>query len=266
MLKSAIINYIIYIKQFFKCLAIISLSIIVFYIVFQISFHLPIKNADIEHYNAFIEAMELYISTITTEGIFSSDFLGNTLSDVLEIFRETNPDINIGTGLILLSALIIVGAFVLSQAFCRKAIRDDVKNRDTIPLFIQVLFKSFLNIVFWVTFFFITLNWFYAIILLPIVLVVGEAFKVLIYTWFVYFRKYRITQVVNIRNSIRLVFTNAVLMYLHSLLFIYLSPYLSLYMLLLLALSFFAYASTITEFTATRYFLSERKQRHLEIA
>ncbi len=266
MLKAALINYIIYFRKFIKCLVIISLSILLFYIVFNLTVYLPIKNGDRIVYEQFVEAIELYASNLTPSVIFSSDFMSKSIQYVIDVFEATNPNLNMSTILIIFSSLIIVGAFVYSQFDCKRSIKEKIRNKDTANVMKQILIKTILNIVFWVVFFIITYYWFFAIFLLPLVLVLIEAFKTLITTWYIYFRKYRIFQFVNLSNSIRIVLTNFVLMYLHALLFFYLAPHISFYLLLLLALASFAYTSSITEFTATKYFISKRKSHQLEIA
>lgn len=266
MLKAALINYIVYFKKFIKCLFIISLAVFLFYVVFNLTVYLPIKNGDREIYNNFVEAVELYVTNLTPSAIFSADFMSKSLKYVADVFEATNPDLNAATILIVFSSLIIVSAFVYSQFDCKRSIKERIKNKDTVHVIKQIIIKSVLNIAFWILFFIITYYWFFAIFLLPFILVLIEAIKTLITTWYIYFRKYRIFQFVNISNSIRIVVTNFVLMYLHALAFFYLAPHISLYLLLLLALTSFAYTSSITEFTATKYFISKRSSNKLDIA
>lgn len=265
LLKAALINYVLYFKKFIKCLIIISLSVLLFYIVFNLTVYLPIKNDDREIYSQFVDAMELYITNLTASAIFSADFMSKTIEYVRLVFEATNPDLNAATILIVFSSLIIIGAFVYSQLDCKKSIKERIKNKDTVNVVKQILIKSILNIAFWILFFIITYYWFFAIFLLPFILVIIEAFKTLISTWYIYFRKYNFFQFVNLGNSIRIVITNFVLMYLHALIFFYLAPHISLYFLLLLALTSFAYTSSITEFTATKYFISKRKSNKLDM-
>lgn len=265
MLRSAIVNYIKYFRKFFKCFFIISFSIILFYIVFSLSIYLPIKNNDLEIYNSFIEDMEFYISNISGADFFTSDFLSRTSKDLLEIMSDIDVNLTAGTILIVISAVIVLGAFLFSKYDCKRTIRNDVKNKDTAMVLTQNIFKLLINVVFWGLFFILTYYWFYAIFVLPFVLLVFDAFKILIYTWYVYFRKYSIKQFLTLKSSLNLVVTNVVILYLHSMLFIFLSSYLTVYMLLLLALSFYAYTTTVTEFTATKYFIKKRQQRDLSI-
>ncbi len=266
MLIAALKNYIKYFRKYFKCLAIISLSILLLYIIFNVTILIPIKNLDIDNYNSFYDTMQNYLEGLSISDIFSRSFLGDTVKDIYSIFNDANPSMNIGTILIVISLIIVIGAFVYSQFDCKRAIKDDVWNRDTAKVRKQVIFKTIVNALFWVVFLLITMYWGFAIVLLPFILVLLGAVKILLSTWYIYFKKYRFFQFVNFSNSIRLVVTNLILMYLHSVLFYYIAPHVSLYILLLLALSFFAYTSSVMEFTATKYFISKRKSHQLDIA
>lgn len=257
MFIAAFKNYVIYFKKFFKCFAIIFLSIVLFYTVFTLTVTLPFKNADLDSYNLFLDQMNYYIAQITIDEIFTTDFLSNTLKEIYEIFNSTNPDFNVGTGLIVISILLVVGAFFYSQIDCKNTIREDVSNKDTVNDIKRVIFKTILNGAVWVGFFILTYYWFYAIFILPFLILFNEALKILVSTWYIYFKKYKFTQIVNLKNCLRLIIANFLILYIHTMIFIYIAPYIKLYLLLILALAFFAYVTSIMEFTATKYFIDK---------
>lgn len=264
MFKSALFNYILYFKKFFKVLGIMCISLIIFYTIYNISGYLPFT--DMENYNTFIFKVMEYVDSVNTSMIFESTFLSDSSTYLYELFLESNPGFNWGTGLIIISSLIVVGAFSISYMDCKKTIKGDVRDRETLPNFFECLFRGLISAVSFLIYFIVSYYWPYAILYLPVMLIVGQSIKILLVTWFVYFRKYKILQFVNLKNTLRIIGVNVVLMYLHSLLFIYIGPYLSFYMLLLLALSFFSYTYTITQFTAIKYFLGKRKITGLTIS
>lgn len=266
MLIAAIKNYFKYFLKFFKILGIIFASIFIFYMVFELAIYLPIKKGDLDSYNTFVDQMEILLSGISIEEIFTSDFLSTTLKEVFDIFRSTNANITFGTVLVILSAGIVIGAFYYSQSDCKNAIRNDIKNRDTAKALERNIFNILLSAVFWVIIFAVTYYWFFAIFLLPFMMLLFESLKTLIYTWYVFFRKYKFFQIVSLPNCLRLLAVNFILLYLHIMLFLFLSPYLSVYVLLLLALSFYAYIFSVTQFTATKFFVEKRAHRELKIA
>ncbi len=266
MFIAAFQNYVIYFKKFFKCFAIIFLSIAIFYTVFTLTIHIPIKNADLNNYNTFLNEMQNYIANITVDEIFTTDFLSTTLKEIFSIFELSNPGFTAGTGLTILSIIIVLGAFVYSQIDCKNAIREDVSNKDTVNNIKRVIFKTIINGALWVAFFILTYYWFYAIFILPLIILLNEALKILLSTWYIYFKKYKFTQIVNIKNCLRLMIVNFIILYAHTMLFIYMAPYINIYLLLILALSFFAYVSSIMQFTATKYFIEKRYDRELKIA
>lgn len=263
LLKAATIHYWKYFSKFFKCFFILGLSIFCFYIVFQFTIVLPIKNTSVESYTIFIEEMEFYIQTIQADDIFNTGFLSDILLDVYQIFVKTNPKFNIGTFFVVLSSLIIIAAYAYVQIDCKKAIREDLTNRDTIKYILQIIFKTIINIGFAILIFIITINWLWSIFFLPFILSFFNAIKTLLFTWIIYFRKYSIFQILSLKNIIRLGVVNTFIMYLHSILFFSLASHLTFYMLLLLALSFFAYTTCVMEFTATKYFIQKRNSREL---
>ncbi len=259
MIIAALINYITYFKKFFKCLFIISLSIILFYLVFLFSIHLPVKNADVHLYNEFLDTMNVYLSSIAVSDIFKADFLSELSSDMLEILEIIEIDISFGALLIVISSVIVVGAFCLARYDCKRKIRSDVKNKDTAWVLTQNIAKVTFNAILWVIFFIVTYYWFFAIFILPILFLLFDAIKLLLYTWYVYFRKYELNQFLTIKNIITLFMASGLNLYLHSILLVFLSQFLSFYAIMLLALSFYAYSITVMEFTATKYFLNKGK-------
>lgn len=263
MLKAACLNYIRYIKSFLKCFGIIAIAIFIFFLVFEISIMLPIEKESVTSYNKFLIGMTNYINTLNTDQMFESGFVTEVIKQAFTIFKNTNSSITIGTILVLLSIVIIVGAYFYAQMTCKKTIRKDLKNRDTVDSKTQTICKVVLSAVFWVLIFIVTLNWLWAIFLLPLVIACFNAVKVLITTWYIYFKKYKLKKFITPGNIFKLILTNAIFLYLHTMLFVFLAPITSLYFLILLALSFLAYTTCITEFTATKYFIAKRASREL---
>ncbi len=266
MLMAAFKNYIKYFPRFFKIFGIILLSIFIFYLVFELTIYLPLKNADMGGYDSFVDQIEAILNNLSAEDIFSSDFLSSTLKQIYEIFLQTNTKITLGTVLTIFSTLIVIGAFYYSQIDCKKRIREDVSNKDTAKSIPRFILNVILNVVFFALFFVTTYYWFFAIFLLPFVFLLLESLKTLIFTWYVYLKKYKIFQIITLPNCLRLLSTHFILLYIHIGIFILLAPHINLYLLLLLALSSYAYISSITQFTAIKFFIEKRAHRELKIA
>ncbi len=266
MLLAAIKNYIKYFRKFFKIFAIILAAIFIFYLVFELTIYIPLKNADMDGYDSFVDQIQALMDNISASDIFTADFLSTTLKQIYEIFLLTNTKITFGTILTIFSTLLVIGAFYYSQIDCKRAIRQDLKNRDTAEQKTRFILNLILNVIFFVLFFITTYFWFFAIFLLPFVLLLFESLKTLIFTWYVYFKKYKMFQIITVGNCLRLLLTHVLLLYSHIVLFIFLAPYITLYLLLLLALSSYAYIASITQFTATKFFVEKRAHRELKIS
>lgn len=266
MLISALKNYFKYFKQFFRILGIIFLSIFIFYLVFELTVYFPIKNGDVDNYNNFIDQMYLIIDNITIDQIFTSNFLSTTVKQLFSIYNETSPNVTLGTFLIVLCVGIVIGAFYYSKSKCKQRIRQDLQNKDTAKTLSRNILSSCMNIIFWLLLFTITYFWFYAIFILPFIALLFEALKTLIYTWYVFFKKYKMSQIITPLNCLKLICINFLILYVHIQIFIWISSYVSIYILLLLALSSYAYITSVTQFTATNYFVEKRAHRELKIA
>ncbi|MFI3329326.1 MAG: hypothetical protein R3Y05_02425 [bacterium] len=263
MLKASIYNYKSYIFNLLKIMGVIALSIAIFSVLFRLSIYMPFKS-DISSYNSFVEELTEYFSHMDLSYMLDSSFLSDTSLDIYDIFKVYNKDFSSGTILIILSIGILIGGYLLSQYLCRRDIRSEIRNKDTVKPIRQLIFMIILHSIFWIVFFLITFLWKLPIVLLPLVLVFLNSVKILIASWYVYFQKYLITNTINIPNIFKLLFTNALVMYSHYIFFLILVPYINLYLLLFIAISFHAYLSTIAKYTATQYLIEQRSKRQLK--
>lgn len=264
MFKTAITNYFLYIKKLIKCFFILLLSIFIFYLIFQLAIYLPFKDMDLDNYALFVEEIQDYIATIDIDLIFETGFITDILKDLYVMLNLEELKFTTSTILIVISLLVVLGAYQFSKWDCKRTMKKDFKNKDTVNNLIQGICRGIVSLIFSGLFLIITLYWLWAIFILPFIYAFFQAFKSLISTWFIYFRKYKMNNIVNFKNALRLVVVNAILLYLHSALLIYLLPYVSLYLILLLALTFLVYTSAVTEFTATAYFIDKRANQELE--
>lgn len=258
-------NYVKYFPKYFKIIGIMLLSILILYLIFELTLYFP-RNSDLDSYEIFIDEILILIENFSIDKIFASDFLSSTLKEIFYLMGGTEINLTLSTIMICFSLLIVVSAFFYSKSDCKKAIRLDVQNKDTANMLKRNIFSYTMNIIFWILIFVVTYYWFFAIFLLPFVILIFEALKTLIYTWYVFFRKYKKSQIITAVNCLKLVAINFLMLYVHIQIFILLTPYFGIYILLLLALSSYAYITSITQFTATKYFVDKRAHREIQIA
>ncbi len=256
MFKATKHNYKTYILGLFKCMGVISLAIFLFSLLFRLSLYLPFQS-DLESYNSFVAEITAYLNTINLTYMFDSSFLSDTAKDIYNIFSQYNKQLSGGTILIVISIAIVIAGYIVSQCLVKSMIRNRVKNDDTIKKRYQMLVRTILNIIFWIIFFIVTILWRLPLVLLPLVLVALDSLKILIATYIIYFRKYNIFSTISISNVLRLSICNSFLMYSHYIIFLLLLPFVNFYFLLFLVVSFNAYLSTITNYTATQYLMCQ---------
>ncbi len=269
MLLSTIYNYLFYIKKLIKIFLIILLSIFIFYCVFQLVINFPSQSMEFEAYTSFVDDVREYLSTIDTSNIFNTGFLTDVVIDVLHII-EADANISLSdfkltqsTILIVCSLLFIIASFGFAIYDCKKVMREDYKDIYTIARFFQIIFRGFLSVLVWIAILVVTFFWLWAIFILPVLLAIFQAYRSLLSTWLIYFKRFNIRRIVNLKYAIRLAIVNVIIMYAHTAAIIALYQFVNVYVILLVSFSFFAYILCITEFTATKYFTNKHESLDL---
>ena len=267
MLKIALRDYV---KYFPKILCIIisfAIGVSVFSLTLFLGVYLPLNNADPNTASSFFSYFFDAITNTNLTELLTPDTLENImigLSDTLSGVPESLSKITIWV--FIIGFLLVLISREVGTMLTKMSMREDASNRNSkkgIPAF---LIRTLFSLAFWAISLVVIYYWIFAIVLIPFVYIFISSIQDLITTWMINFKQYRLKDILNFKNFVKLSFVYMFTKLINYLLIFFLLAITNFLVAIIIALPILAYDSCSTTVTSTNYFNEQISKRKLQKA
>lgn len=255
MIKAALKTYFKNSKYVFVAMGLIYLVIILMLFALVHGIVSVISSVSVETYENVARFVVNTFENITFEQATSLEFYKQFLKGAAEILKtDIENAVKMLTAVVFITVTCVLASVMGSQVLCRSLMRKSSADEKSIRGIAAMLMRYIISLGFGYLLVYLNSLWAYSFIFVLIAYFVHNAFENLFTTWIIHFRKYSITDIFNLRNSLKLVLSGFTLIAVNVMIIIVLYLIMGALFAVLIALPLFAYTFAVLDVIAVSHF------------
>lgn len=266
MIKAALKTYFKNSKYIFIAMGLIYLVVILMLFLLVKGFVTVVSTVSKETYENLANFVVDTFNGVTFEEITSLQFYKDFLKGIAEILKI---DIENAKNMIIAVAGIavacVLAAIIGSQILCRSLMRKTTADEKSIRGVGAMLVRYVVSLFFGYLLVYLNYLWKYSFIFVLLLYFIHNAFENLFTTWIIHFREYKINDIFNFHNSLKLVLSDFVLIAVNVAIVLILYLIMGGLFAILIAMPLLAYTFAVFDLIAVAHFrnLQAKGQLHL---
>lgn len=266
MIKAALKTYFKNSKYIFIAMGLIYLVVILMLFLIVKGFVTVVSTVSKETYENLANFVVETFNGVTFEQItslqFYKDFL-NGIAEILKIDIENAKNMIIAVACIAVAC--VLAAIIGSQILCRSLMRKTTADEKSIRGVGAILVRYVVSLFFGYMLVYLNYLWKYSFIFVLLLYFIHNAFENLFTTWIIHFREYKINDIFNFNNSLKLVLSDFVLIAVNITIVLILYLIMGGLFAILIAMPLLAYTFAVFDLIAVAHFrnLQAKGQLHL---
>lgn len=266
MIIAAIKSYFKNSKYIFVAMGLIYLVILFMLYILLRGFVSVIGSVSAETYQKLAEFAVNSFQNITIEQLASIEFYKTFLGGAAEILKaDIENAVRMLTTVVAITVACVLAAIMGSQVLCRTLMRKSTADDKSIRGVAAIIMRYVVSLAFGYLLVYLNTLWLYSFIFVLLLYFVHNALENLFTTWLIYFRQYKITDIFNLRNSIRLVGAGFAMIAVSAVIVLLFYLIMGAVFAILIALPLFAYTFAMLDIIAASHFRNLQEQGKLGI-
>lgn len=266
MIIAAIKSYFKNSKYIFVAMGLIYLVILFMLYILLRGFVSVIGSVSAETYQKLAEFAVNSFQNITIEQLASIEFYKTFLGGAAEILKaDIENAVRMLTTVVAITVACVLAAIMGSQVLCRTLMRKSTADDKSIRGVAAIIMRYVVSLAFGYLLVYLNTLWSYSFIFVLLLYFVHNALENLFTTWLIYFRQYKITDIFNLRNSIRLVGAGFAMIAVSAAVVLLFYLIMGAVFAILIALPLFAYTFAMLDIIAASHFRKLQEQGKLGI-
>ena len=214
-----------------------------------------ISSVSAETYENVANFVVAAFQDITFEEATSLEFYKQFLKGAAEILKaDIENAVNMLTTVVLTTVACVLASIVGSQVLCRSLMRKSSADEKSLRGIVAMIIRYIISLGFGYLLVYLNTLWSYSFIFVLLLYFVHNAFENLFTTWIIHFRGYKITDIFNLKNSLKLVLSGFALIGINAVIIIVLYFVTGALLAILIALPLFAYVFAVMDIIAVSHF------------
>lgn len=214
-----------------------------------------ISSVSAETYENVANFVVAAFQDITFEEATSLEFYKQFLKGAAEILKaDIENAVNMLTTVVLTTVACVLASIVGSQVLCRSLMRKSSADEKSLRGIVAMVIRYIISLGFGYLLVYLNTLWSYSFIFVLLLYFVHNAFENLFTTWIIHFRGYKITDIFNLKNSLKLVLSGFALIGINAVIIIVLYFIMGALLAILIALPLFAYVFAVMDIIAVSHF------------
>lgn len=214
-----------------------------------------ISSVSAETYENVANFVVATFQDITFEEATSLEFYNEFLKGAAEILKaDIENAVNMLTTVVLTTVACVLASIVGSQVLCRSLMRKSSADEKSLRGIVAMVIRYIISLGFGYLLVYLNTLWSYSFIFVLLLYFVHNAFENLFTTWIIHFRGYKITDIFNLKNSLKLVLSGFALIGINAVIIIVLYFVTGALLAILIALPLFAYVFAVMDIIAVSHF------------
>lgn len=214
-----------------------------------------ISSVSAETYENVANFVVAIFQDITFEEATSLEFYKEFLKGAAEILKaDIENAVNMLTTVVLTTVACVLASIVGSQVLCRSLMRKSSADEKSLRGIVAMIIRYIISLGFGYLLVYLNTLWSYSFIFVLLLYFVHNAFENLFTTWIIHFRGYKITDIFNLKNSLKLVLSGFALIGINAVIIIVLYFIMGALLAILIALPLFAYVFAVMDIIAVSHF------------
>lgn len=214
-----------------------------------------ISSVSAETYENVANFVVATFQDITFEEATSLEFYKEFLKGAAEILKaDIENAVNMLTTVVLTTVACVLASIVGSQVLCRSLMRKSSADEKSLRGIVAMVIRYIISLGFGYLLVYLNTLWSYSFIFVLLLYFVHNAFENLFTTWIIHFRGYKITDIFNLKNSLKLVLSGFALIGINAVIIIVLYFVMGALLAILIALPLFAYVFAVMDIIAVSHF------------
>ena len=214
-----------------------------------------ISSVSAETYENVANFVVATFQDITFEEATSLEFYKEFLKGAAEILKaDIENAVKMLTTVVLTTVACVLASIVGSQVLCRSLMRKSSADEKSLRGIVAMIIRYLISLGFGYLLVYLNTLWSYSFIFVLLLYFVHNAFENLFTTWIIHFRGYKITDIFNLKNSLKLVLSGFALIGINAVIIIVLYFVTGALLAILIALPLFAYVFAVMDIIAVSHF------------
>lgn len=259
-------------KYVFVAMGLIYLVVILMIFAFVHGIVSVIGSVSAETYERVAEFVVNTFRDITFDEATSLEFYKTFLSGVAQILKaDIENAVRMVVAVVVVTVACVLASIMGSQVLCRSLMRKSSADEKSLRGIAAMIIRYLISLGFGYLLVYLNTLWSYSFIFILLLYFIHNAFENLLTTWIIHFRNYRITDIFNFRNSLKLVLSGFALIGVNIAIVAVLYFIMGALFAALIAMPLFAYTFAVLDVIAVSHFrgleskgklhLRERKQK-----
>lgn len=266
MIKAALKTYFKNSKYIFVAMGLIYLVVILMIFALAKGVISVISSVSKETYENIAQYVVNTFQEITFEQATSLKFYKDFLKGLATILKTDIQNAkNMIIDVVVLSVACVLASMLGSQVLCRSLMRKTSSDEKSFRGVAAMLIRYVVSLCFGYLLVYLNYLWAYSFIFVLLVYFIHNAFENLFTTWIIYFRQYKITDIFNFHNSLKLVLSGFTLIAVNIVIVLIIYLIMGAVFAVLIAMPLFAYTFAVLDLIAASHFrnLQAKGQLHL---
>lgn len=214
-----------------------------------------ISSVSAETYENVANFVVAAFQDITFEEATSLEFYKQFLKGAAEILKaDIENALKMLTAVVLTTVACVLASIIGSQVLCRSLMRKSSADEKSLRGIVAMVIRYIISLGFGYLLVYLNTLWSYSFIFVLLLYFVHNAFENLFTTWIIHFRGYKITDIFNLKNSLKLVLSGFALIGINAVIIIVLYFVTGALLAILIALPLFAYVFAVMDIIAVSHF------------
>ena len=214
-----------------------------------------ISSVSAETYENVANFVVATFQDITFEEATSLEFYKEFLKGAAEILKaDIENAVKMLTTVVLTTVACVLASIIGSQVLCRSLMRKSSADEKSLRGIVAMVIRYIISLGFGYLLVYLNTLWSYSFIFVLLLYFVHNAFENLFTTWIIHFRGYKITDIFNLKNSLKLVLSGFALIGINAVIIIVLYFIMGALLAILIALPLFAYVFAVMDIIAVSHF------------
>lgn len=214
-----------------------------------------ISSVSAETYENVANFVVATFQDITFEEATSLEFYNEFLKGAAEILKaDIENAVNMLTTVVLTTVACVLASIIGSQVLCRSLMRKSSADEKSLRGIVAMIIRYIISLGFGYLLVYLNTLWSYSFIFVLLLYFVHNAFENLFTTWIIHFRGNKITDIFNLKNSLKLVLSGFALIGINAVIIIVLYFIMGALLAILIALPLFAYVFAVMDIIAVSHF------------
>ncbi len=266
MIKAAIKTYFKNSKYIFIAMGLIYLVVILMLFALVKGIVSVVGSVSKETYENLAQFVVETFKNISFEQATSIAFYKNFFNGVIDILKTDIENAkNMLIAVVVITVACVLASINGSQVLCRSLMRKLSSDEKSIRGIGAIIIRYIISLCFGYLIVYLNNLWAYSFIILLIIYFLHNACENLFTTWIIYFREYKLKDIFNVHNSIKLVLSEFVLIAIDIVFLLIIYLIMGAIFAILIAMPLFAYTFAVTDLIAVANFrnLQAKGELHL---